>query len=133
LKKEGIERVIDIRLRNTNQIAGFSKKDDLAFFLRELLNCEYHHLPFLAPTDQILDDHRNGGPWSAYVSKFIPLMKERTALDKIGIDFFTEKKSCLLCSERTPEECHRRLVAEMMKEKWTDLEIVHLIDLNKRL
>jgi uncharacterized protein (DUF488 family) len=60
-------------------------------------------------------------------------MKERTALDKIDIDFFTEKKSCLLCSERTPEECHRRLVAEMMKEKWTDLEIVHLIDLNKRL
>ena len=132
LRRNRIKRVVDIRLRNTNQIAGFSKKDDLAFFLKELLNCEYYHFPFLAPTDQILDDHRNGEPWSEYVSKFLPLMRKRKILDKIDIDFLTEERASLLCSERTPEECHRRLVAEMMKEKWPDLTIVHLIDLNRK-
>lgn len=133
LRDEGIERVVDIRLRNTNQIAGFSKKGDLEFFLKELLNCEYVHLPLLAPTDQILDDHRKGGPWSEYVQRFAPLMRQRKILDKLDIDSFREKSSCLLCSERTPDECHRRLIAEMMQQKWPMIEIVHLIDKGNKI
>lgn len=133
LRNAGIKRIVDIRLRNTNQIAGFSKKDDLKFFLKELLDCEYYCLPFLAPTDKILDDHRNGGLWSEYVKEFVPLMKERNALDKIDIKLFTEERACLLCSERTPEECHRRLIAEMMQGRWPEFKIMHLIDFNKKL
>ena len=132
LKESGIERVIDIRLRNTNQIAGFTKKNDLKYFLKELMNCEYHHFEFLAPTAEILDAHRKGGPWSAYVEKFIPLMKERKAIERLDINFFKEKRSCLLCSEHTPDECHRRLVSEMMKEKWPELEVTHLISLKQQ-
>jgi uncharacterized protein (DUF488 family) len=127
LKENKIERVIDIRLRNTNQIAGFTKKQDLEFFLKKLLNCEYYHFPFLAPTDKILDDHRKGGPWKEYVSHFIPLMEQRKALEKLDAKFFQEKKCCLLCSEHTPEECHRRLIAEMLAKKWKNAVVAHLI------
>lgn len=125
LKQPGLERVVDVRLNNVSQLAGFTKKNDLRFFLREICNIGYVHLPELAPTQEILDAYKkNGGYWTTYERQFLALMTQRRVeetLDKKVIS-----GGCLLCSESTPEHCHRRLVAEYLGEKWGDVDIHHL-------
>ncbi len=125
LKQPGLVRLVDARLNNVSQLAGFTKKDDLRFFLRQISNIDYLHLPDLAPSQDILDDYKkNGGDWATYERKFLALMERRRVEDKVSKDIING--GCLLCSEPTPEHCHRRLVAEYLKSRWGDLEIVHL-------
>ncbi len=125
LKQPGLVRLVDARLNNVSQLAGFTKKDDLRFFLRQISNIDYLHMPELAPSQDILDDYKkNGGDWATYERKFLALMERRRVEDKVSKD--TINGGCLLCSEPTPEHCHRRLVAEYLKSRWGDLEIVHL-------
>lgn len=125
LKQPGLLRVVDIRLNNSSQLAGFTKKDDIKYFLRKLCEIDYVYLPELAPTKEILNEYKNnGGDWVAYEHQFLKLMQERgvaESLDQNMID-----GCCLLCSEATPEHCHRRLVAEYLRGKWKDVEIQHL-------
>ncbi len=125
LRNAKIRRVLDIRLNNVSQLAGFTKRDDLRFFLRELCEADYHHLPQCAPTEEILDTYKkNGGSWETYVQQFLPLIRSRhieTLLTPELLDF-----GCLLCSEPTPEKCHRRLVAEYLQEHNTSIVTTHL-------
>lgn len=126
LKQAGIKRLIDIRLNNSSQLAGFAKKDDLPFFLRELCQIEYRHELLLTPTQDILDEYKKQkGSWSDYERQFLALMRERKIEEKINPKLF-EIPTALLCSEATAEHCHRRLVSEYLREKWGDLEIIHL-------
>jgi len=124
-KQPGLARVVDVRLNNLSQLAGFTKLDDLAFFLREVAQLEYVHLPVLAPTQELLDAcTKDGGDWATYQSRFLDLLAERrieTAVDRALLD-----GACLLCSEPTPHRCHRRLVAEYLADKWGNFEIQHL-------
>jgi uncharacterized protein (DUF488 family) len=125
LKQPGLVRLVDARLNNVSQLAGFTKKDDLRFFLRQISNIDYLHMPELAPSQDILDDYKkNGGDWATYERKFLALMEKRRVEDKVSKDIING--GCLLCSEPTPEHCHRRLVAEYLKSRWGDLEIAHL-------
>lgn len=125
LKQPGLTRVIDIRLNNVSQLAGFTKMKDLQFFLREINNLDYVHLPELAPTKEILDGYKkNGGDWKSYEKQFLSLMATRRVENLVKKDLIDG--GCLLCSEVTPEHCHRRLVAEYFRNKWGDVEIVHL-------
>lgn len=125
LKKPGLVRLVDIRLNNVSQLAGFTKRDDLRFFLKKICDIDYLHLPDLAPTKKILDDYKkNGGDWGVYESKFLDLMTQRQVERKIPQHLIDG--GCLLCSEATPEHCHRRLVAEYLRDRWGDLEIKHL-------
>lgn len=125
LKQPGLQRVVDTRLNNVSQLAGFTKKEDLKFFLREVGHIDYVHLPELAPTQAMLDAYKkNGGDWETYEKQFLALMAERrieTTIDKSLVD-----GACLLCSEATPHHCHRRLVAEYLRGKWEDVDIQHL-------
>lgn len=124
----GIRRLLDVRLNNVSQLAGFSKREDLAYFLRTICDVEYIHEPLLAPTQDLLDDYRkhNSG-WDAYERRFLALMAERRVEDHISPDFFATP-TVLLCSEATAEHCHRRLVLEYLQRKWgaDDVRIVHL-------
>lgn len=125
LKQPGLLRLIDARLNNVSQLAGFTKKDDLRFFLRSLNGIDYVHRPDLAPSKEILDDYKkNGGDWATYEKQFLALMGERQIENKVPQALIDG--GCLLCSEPTPEHCHRRLVAEYLQSRWTGLEIVHL-------
>lgn len=125
LKQPGLLRIVDARLNNVSQLAGFTKKSDLQFFLREICQLEYIHLPSLAPTQDILDGYKkNGGDWPAYERQFLQLMSTRRIEENIDKELLAG--GCLLCSEPTPEHCHRRLVAEYLREKWNDVEIRHL-------
>ncbi len=120
-----VQRVLDIRLNNVSQLAGFSKRDDLRFFLREICKADYHHLPQCAPTDAILDAYKkNGGSWGTYVEQFMPLIRSRRIESILTPELL--HFGCLLCSEPTPEHCHRRLVAEYLQEHVSGLFIRHL-------
>lgn len=124
LKRSGAKKLVDVRLNNVSQLAGFAKKDDLRYFLTNLCSMEYEHVPALAPTQDILDEYKkNGGAWSIYEQKFLDLMARRRIenLDRRQFD-----GGCLLCSEDKPHHCHRRLVAEYLRDKWGDVEIEHL-------
>ncbi len=126
LKGAGVRRLLDVRLNNSSQLAGFTKRDDLSFFLREICGAEYAHLPLLAPTREILDDYKkNGASWQEYEGRFLALMEERNIEARLDKDLF-QGPTVLLCSEKTAECCHRRLVLEYLDSRWGDLEIVHL-------
>lgn len=125
LKQPGLVRLVDARLNNVSQLAGFTKKNDLKYFLREICNIDYVHLPELAPSKDILDAYKKiAGDWSTYEKQFLSLMATRRIEDKVDKNLIDG--GCLLCSEATPEHCHRRLVAEYLRDKWGDIEIVHL-------
>jgi len=107
-------------------LAGFTKRDDLAFFLSEICDAEYVHQPFLAPTQDLLDAYRKGGgSWADYEERFLDLMKHRRIEDRLERDFF-KNPTALLCSEPTAEHCHRRLVAEYLQREWGSMRIRHL-------
>lgn len=121
----GIKRLVDIRLNNSSQLAGFAKKDDLKYFLKKICDIEYVYVPQLAPTKEILDEYRKTkNSWPVYEQRFIDLMKTRKVQETVSKDVLNN--GCLLCSEDTPDQCHRRLVVEYLKNKWSNVEIIHL-------
>ena len=125
LIRSGVKRVIDIRLNNISQLAGFAKRDDISYFLRSIGGIDYVHILDLAPTQEILDAFKkNKGDWSLYERDFLTLLSARKVEEKIKPDLLHE--ACLLCSEEKPLQCHRRLVAEYLREKWGNVDIVHL-------
>lgn len=125
LVKSGVKRVIDTRLNNVSQLAGFAKKTDLEYFLKKLGNIEYVHILELAPTKDILDEYKkNKGEWSTYEQKFLHLIAEREIEKKVKPELLDG--GCLLCSEAKPHYCHRRLVAEYLSTKWENVKICHL-------
>ena len=125
LRDSGVKRIVDVRLNNASQLAGFAKKDDLAWFARELCGTDYVHLPSLAPTKDLLGDFRQGRiDWGTYEPRFLALMRERRIEKTVPREVVSD--GCLLCSEDQPHHCHRRLVAEYLNECWGGLEIEHL-------
>jgi uncharacterized protein (DUF488 family) len=124
LSKAHAKRLIDVRLNNVSQLAGFAKRDDLRFFTKAICHIDYEEMPDLAPTQDILDEYKKRkGSWSVYVEKFLDLMARRKIED---IDRSRLDGGCLLCSEDKPHHCHRRLVAEYLKDRWGDVEVEHL-------
>jgi len=125
LRESGATGLVDVRLNNVSQLAGFAKRDDLEFFLEDLCGMGYRHIRSLAPTQPMLDAlKKHKGDWSSYEENFFALMRERRVeqtLDPTLLD-----NAVLLCSEEKPHYCHRRLVAEYLANHWTNVEISHL-------
>ncbi|WP_435009038.1 DUF488 family protein [Tundrisphaera lichenicola] len=125
LKNSRVSRLIDVRLNNVSQLAGFTKKTDLKYFVHELCHIEYAHMQELAPTQDILTTYKTEkGDWRVYEQKFLQLMADRKIEETITPDQLDN--SCLLCSEEKPHHCHRRLVAEYLRDKWGNVEIIHI-------
>jgi uncharacterized protein (DUF488 family) len=126
LKEAGVRRLVDVRLNNVSQLAGFAKKDDLRYFTKTICQIDYIHLPELAPTAEILDPYKKAknGDWPLYEQQFLNLMRARQ------IEINTPRElldgGCLLCSEEKPHHCHRRLVAEYLQQHWNDVQIEHI-------
>jgi uncharacterized protein (DUF488 family) len=126
LKGTGIRRLLDVRLNNVSQLAGFSKREDLQFFLREICGAEYRHEPLLAPTKEMLDGYKKlKGSWEDYERRFLALMADRKIQDQLKASEFAAP-TVLLCSEPEADHCHRRLVLEYLQQKWYNLTIRHL-------
>ena len=125
LRQSGAKRIVDVRLNNVSQLAGFAKKDDLKYFLKEICGMDYLHLPELAPTQEILDEYKKKkGDWASYETRFLTLLQERRIGERVTQEVIAD--GCLLCSEDKPQFCHRRLVAEYLKNHWGDIDITHL-------
>jgi uncharacterized protein (DUF488 family) len=126
LRANGIKRVVDVRLNNVSQLAGFSKREDLQYFLKEILHVDYVQAPLLAPTKDLLDAYKkNKGRWEDYERDFLRLMEERHIEDKIDPSLLSG--GCLLCSEDKPHHCHRRLVVDYLQRRWGNLKITHIV------
>jgi uncharacterized protein (DUF488 family) len=125
LETAGVKRVLDIRLNNVSQLAGFTKQPDLAFFLKRILGLPYLHMPQLAPTPEILEAYKKKQmDWATYEGRFKSLMVERHVENLVSPQL--ADNACLLCSEPTAEHCHRRLVAEYLQSTWSEVRVVHL-------
>lgn len=125
LREAGVQRVVDVRLNNTSQLAGFAKRDDLIYFLKELVGAQYLHAPSLAPTQDMLDDlKKHKGSWQTYEQRFMDLMAARRVENELTGELL--HKACLLCSEHKPDHCHRRLVLEYLSKHFTAIKKVHL-------
>jgi uncharacterized protein (DUF488 family) len=125
LQEAGVKRVVDIRLNNVSQLAGFSKRDDLRYFLKAIADIDYVHVSELAPTQDILDVFKKQkGGWAAYEAEFVKLLESRRAQDVLPREAMDH--ACLLCSEDEPDHCHRRLVAEYLQEHWGNVVVRHL-------
>lgn len=125
LKEAGVKTVIDIRLNNVSQLAGFTKEQDLPYLLQEIAGIKYIHKPELAPTKDILDAYKKKNiDWKEYERRFHQLLIERHIEDVITPQLVD--KACFLCSEPKADKCHRRLTAEYLCELWENVEIVHL-------
>ncbi|HEV7648714.1 MAG TPA: DUF488 domain-containing protein [Actinophytocola sp.] len=126
LRDAGVATLVDVRLNNVSQLAGFAKRDDLAYFLGEICGVAYVHRPDLAPTRSMLDDYRKHGTgWPAYEDRFLALMRHRRIEDTAPRGLLAN--AVLLCSENEPDHCHRRLVAEYLARHWNDVTIEHLV------
>ncbi len=126
LRENQIKILVDIRLNNVSQLAGFTKANDLAFFLQELCDIKYYHKPMLAPSKEILDAlKKNNGSWEDYERDFKLLLNDRRIDEKLDKQQFSQP-TVLLCSEPTAEKCHRRLVAEYLMDAWGQVKIIHL-------
>ena len=126
LKEASVERLVDIRLRPDSQLAGFAKREDLRFFLERLNGCVYQYEPGLAPSDELLKVYREDKDWKAYEAGYLCLLKERDMPQTLDQGSFEKFKSCLLCSEAEPGQCHRRLAAEEIQKYWKNVQIIHL-------
>jgi uncharacterized protein (DUF488 family) len=125
LKNAEVKRIVDVRLNNTGQLAGFSKRDDLKFFAKSILGADYLHMPILAPTQEMLDEYRKEKRgWEVYAKRFLELMNERQIEKNVDREVLDD--ACLLCSEDNPHQCHRRLVAEYLNGRWGGVKIHHL-------
>lgn len=126
LEQAQTKKVLDVRLNNSSQLAGFAKGNDLSYFLTKISNIDYGTDLLLAPTQDILKAFKKEkGDWSVYEDKFLSLMAQRKIEEKLKPEML--EGVCLLCSEATPHQCHRRLVCEYLNKKWGNiLDVKHL-------
>jgi uncharacterized protein (DUF488 family) len=125
LESARVQRLVDVRLNNVSQLAGFAKKNDLAYFTKTICKIDYVHVPSLAPTADILDAYKKRkGDWDLYERQFLSLMQSRKIEETTPPELIDG--ACLLCSEEKPHLCHRRLVAEYLRDRWGNIDIEHI-------
>ena len=126
LRGSGAKHLLDIRLHNTSQMAGFTKRDDLRYFAKQIVNIEYHELLILAPEDSLLSEYRKMGDWAKFEQGYLNLIHRRQVERYIDPGLFQDG-AVLLCSEAKPDHCHRRLAAEYLaRSMLSDVHIEHL-------
>ncbi|MDY7010848.1 MAG: DUF488 domain-containing protein [Planctomycetota bacterium] len=125
LRRNNVRKILDVRLFNRSQLSGFTKQQDLEYFLQSILGAGYQHLPEFAPTKLLLDGYKKGHiSWDAYRREYLELIEKRRPHERLIQD--EADGACLLCSESPPDFCHRRLAAEYLKKQWGNVRIVHL-------
>jgi len=125
IKANKIDTLIDVRLYNNTQLAGFSKSRDLEYFLAELCDCGYVWAKQFAPSPSLFNDYKNGQiDWAGYEAVYRAFLNAHPCLDFFRL--YQGKGICLLCAEDTPECCHRRLLAEKIAEEYDGVTVTHL-------
>lgn len=127
IRDNQVKQLIDVRISNSSQLAGFAKGKDLEFFTKEICHISYKHMTDFAPTKDLLDKwHKHEVSWEEYETIYTGILKERGIMRHYGVSQFDN--ACFLCSEETPEQCHRRLLTEYFKQHSTEeVKIIHLL------
>ena len=126
LRRSGAKHLFDIRLHNKSQLAGFTKRQDLRYFLEQIVNMEYHEVPILAPEDSFLSEYRKTGDWAKFEQSYLELIRQRQVEHHMDPALFKDGV-VLLCSEAEPNHCHRRLAAEcLVRSLFPKANIEHL-------
>ncbi|MCI0660946.1 MAG: DUF488 domain-containing protein [Acidobacteria bacterium] len=125
LRRAGVKRVVDVRLRNTSQLAGWSKQPDFAYLLEAGFGIAYEHHPEFAPTDELLDAYKKDHDWTRYEERFNQLLAERRP-EAEARELLRKDSICLLCTEPQADKCHRRLVANYLQSLASEIEVKHL-------
>ncbi|MHB9034463.1 MAG: DUF488 domain-containing protein [Anaerolineae bacterium] len=126
LARNHVTAVLDVRRHATSQLAGFTKQNDLRYFLKTILNADYRHALELAPDEEVLKEYRKTWDWEMYRREYAKVLKAANVPDSLDKQWFVKNNVCLLCTEPKPDGCHRLLLAERLKEAWGDVEITHL-------
>jgi uncharacterized protein (DUF488 family) len=125
LKRAGVRRILDVRISNTSQLSGFTKKEDLKYFARAICGADYAHLPELAPSEELFHARKKENMnWKSYAKRYLDLLKLRNVAETLPHELFDG--ACLLCTEEDPRDCHRSLLAEYLEGEWGGIEIIHL-------
>ena len=127
LRYNQITVLVDTRLKPNSQLSGFARGNDLPYLLKQIVTCDYRHLGEMSPTHEILERYRSDGDWSSYERAFNVLLVERKLSEKLDMSWWVSQRACLLCSEHSPDQCHRRLVAEYLRFEWQNVEVTHLM------
>jgi len=122
LQENEIEQLVDIRLNNKSQLAGFTKMKDLKYFLKEIAIIDYFYFDYLAPTKELREMVSD---WKLYTSEYLKLLDKRKVLEKLDPNFF-QTPTVFLCSETIASDCHRGILTTYLKENWSDVEVIHL-------
>lgn len=126
LRNNGVTGIVDTRISNASQLAGFAKSQDLEYFAEAIGGMGYEHNPDFAPTKDMLTQYRNKKiSWDNYKTEYLNLLDRRKIAQKT--DVASLHRHCLLCSEHSPEKCHRRLLAEYFQVVRNDVQIMHLM------
>jgi uncharacterized protein (DUF488 family) len=127
LAQHQVTCLVDIRLHPNGQLSGFARGEDLAYFCPRLAGCAYQRMEVLAPSETIFSAYRKDHDWEIYARRYADLMRERAIPASLDRAWFAAQRCCLLCSEATPEQCHRRILAELIADAWGDVEITHIV------
>jgi uncharacterized protein (DUF488 family) len=127
LRDNGVQVLVDTRLKPDTQLSGFAKQRDLPYFLKHLAGCDYRYMPEMCPTEELLDGYRANKSWEQYEVGFNQLLRTRNLIEGLDRSWWAANAACLLCSEHEPDHCHRRLVAEYMQSHWPEINIAHLM------
>jgi uncharacterized protein (DUF488 family) len=125
LQSNNVSKIIDTRINNSSQLSGFAKGSDLKFFAKEIGDIDYFHELDFAPTKELLAKYRKKEiSWNDYTIEYLNLLDIRKVSQNVNIEEL--HNNCLLCSEQSPEKCHRRSLAEYLKAKYPQVSIHHL-------
>lgn len=128
LRKNRVELLVDVRLNNKSQLAGFTKDCDVSFFLREICNADYIHCSEFAPSKELLSAYQKKEiSWDDYERMYNEILEKRGNYHQFLSRFSKYDRICLLCSEPTAYKCHRRLLAEKVQNTFPkEVEVIHL-------
>jgi uncharacterized protein (DUF488 family) len=116
LATNSVKKLIDTRLNNTGQLAGFSKRDDLKYFCSTILSTEYIHWHESAPEETMLSAYKNKKiTWTDYAAEYLAMLERRKVESSMSL--VASGDACLLCSEAKPHHCHRSILADYLNRK----------------
>lgn len=128
LRRNDVRFLLDIRLRNSSQLAGFAKGNDLEYFTGRILGIGYRHDVRFAPDEGLFEVRKSKGlNMEQFALKFWETLEERD-MKQVLLDEYAGVMDgiCLMCSEEDHRECHRSVVAGYISDVFGGTEVVNL-------
>ncbi len=118
LKKQKADLVLDVRLRNTNQLCGFTKEKDLAYFVHNIAGAQYVHDLLFAPDSDLLDVYtKHVIDWNGYRQAYLSEMEERNARSVFAQKYQQYASICILGTATSHRRSHSEALLEYLEKE----------------